>query len=53
MGLSLTGEITERAREVLTPIRDMFAAAFFLAIGLSIDPADLVPVLPVALSLRP
>ncbi|WP_433296099.1 cation:proton antiporter [Pseudonocardia sp. CA-142604] len=51
VGLSLTGEITERARAVLTPIRDMFAAAFFLAIGLSIDPADLVPVLPVALVL--
>ena len=40
VGLSLTGEITTRTRELLTPLRDLFAAAFFLAIGLSIDPAD-------------
>lgn len=51
VGLSLTGEITDRAREVLAPVRDLFAAAFFLAIGLSIDAADLLPVLPVALIL--
>lgn len=51
VGLSLTGEITDRAREVLTPLRDLFAAAFFLAIGLSIDPADLPSVLPAALVL--
>lgn len=51
VGLSLTGEITDRAREVLAPVRDLFAAAFFLAIGLSIDATDLLPVLPAALVL--
>jgi K+:H+ antiporter subunit KhtU len=51
VGLSLTGEITDRAREVLAPVRDVFAAAFFLAIGLTIDAADLLPVLPAALTL--
>lgn len=51
VGLSLTGEITDRVREVLTPLRDVFAAAFFLAIGLTIDPADLLSVLPSALAL--
>jgi CPA2 family monovalent cation:H+ antiporter-2 len=51
VGLSLTGEITDRAREVLSPLRDLFAAAFFLAIGLSINPADLPPVLPAAMAL--
>ncbi len=51
VGLSLTGEITTRTRELLTPLRDLFAAAFFLAIGLTIDPADLLPVLPAALAL--
>jgi CPA2 family monovalent cation:H+ antiporter-2 len=51
VGLSLTGEITDRAREVLSPLRDVFAAAFFLGIGLSIDAADLLPVLPTALTL--
>ncbi len=51
VGLSLTGEITDRAREVLSPLRDVFAAAFFLGIGLSIEAADLLPVLPAALTL--
>jgi CPA2 family monovalent cation:H+ antiporter-2 len=51
VGLSLTGEITDRVREVFTPLRDLFAAAFFLAIGLSINPAELPPVLPAALAL--
>jgi hypothetical protein len=35
VGLSLTGEITDRDRHVHTPLRDLFAGAFFLAIGLS------------------
>jgi CPA2 family monovalent cation:H+ antiporter-2 len=48
VGLTLTGETAKRARAVLTPLRDLFAAVFFLAIGLSVDPKDLVPMLPVA-----
>jgi CPA2 family monovalent cation:H+ antiporter-2 len=36
---------------VLSPLRDLFAAIFFLAIGVSVDPADLVPMLPAALAL--
>jgi CPA2 family monovalent cation:H+ antiporter-2 len=51
VGLSLTGEITDRAREVLSPLRDVFAVAFFLGIGLSIQVADLPAVLPAALLL--
>lgn len=51
VGLTLTGETAERAREVLTPLRDLFAAIFFLAIGLSVHPKDLLPMLPVALVL--
>ncbi|ASN22844.1 cation:proton antiporter [Streptomyces pluripotens] len=51
VGLSLTGETADRAREVLSPLRDLFAAVFFLAIGLSVSPAALLPVLPVALVL--
>lgn len=51
VGLTLTGETAERARAVLTPLRDLFAAVFFLAIGLSVAPADLVPMLPVAVLL--
>ena len=51
VGLTLTGESAHRARMVLSPLRDLFAAIFFLAIGLSVDPADLVPMLPAALAL--
>jgi len=51
VGLTLTGAVAVRAREVLSPLRDLFAAVFFLAIGLAVDPADLLPVLPVAVLL--
>ncbi|OIN80464.1 cation:proton antiporter [Mycobacterium malmoense] len=51
VGLTLTGETADRARRVLGPLRDLFAAIFFLAIGLSVDPHELVPMLPVALVL--
>ena len=51
VGLTLTGSVAARARAVLTPLRDLFAAAFFLAIGLGVEPATLPPVLPAALAL--
>ncbi|MCV7354911.1 cation:proton antiporter [Mycolicibacterium fluoranthenivorans] len=51
VGLTLTGEAADRARTVLSPLRDLFAAIFFLAIGLSVNPGDLVPMLPAALAL--
>ncbi|MFD9307805.1 cation:proton antiporter [Streptomyces sp. NPDC060048] len=51
VGLTLTGETATRTRAVLSPLRDLFAAVFFPAIGLSVDPADLLPVLPAALAL--
>lgn len=51
VGLTLTGNTADRARAVLTPLRDLFAAVFFLAIGLSVAPADLVPMLPAAVLL--
>ncbi|MEZ0359483.1 cation:proton antiporter [Mycobacterium sp. SA01] len=51
VGLTLTGETAERARTVLSPLRDLFAAVFFVAIGLSVAPADLVPMLPAAVLL--
>jgi CPA2 family monovalent cation:H+ antiporter-2 len=51
VGLTLTGVVASRARAVLTPLRDLFAAAFFLAIGLSVDPRALVPLLPGAFAL--
>ena len=36
---------------MLGPLRDLFAAVFFVAIGLVVDPHELVPMLPAALAL--
>jgi CPA2 family monovalent cation:H+ antiporter-2 len=51
VGLTLTGEITNQARAVLSPLRDLFAAVFFVAIGLSVDPRTMAPLLGPALAL--
>lgn len=51
VGMTLTGNTADRARRVLTPLRDLFAAVFFVAIGLAVDPMDLVPMLPIAAAL--
>ena len=51
VGLTLTGETAERARKVLGPLRDLFAAIFFVAVGLPVNPAQLLPALPTALIL--
>ena len=45
VGLALTGKAAERSRELLSPLRDIFAAVFFVFFGLSIDPSTLPPVL--------
>ncbi|MEE8600691.1 cation:proton antiporter [Euzebya tangerina] len=41
VGIALSGEVAERAREQLTPLRDIFAATFFLFFALGVDPADI------------
>jgi K+:H+ antiporter subunit KhtU len=51
VGLTLTGETAERARRVLGPLRDLFAAIFFVAVGLPVNPAELLPMLPIAVVL--
>jgi CPA2 family monovalent cation:H+ antiporter-2 len=51
VGLTLTGPTAERVRSVLTPLRDLFAAVFFVAIGWTVNPGDLLPMLPAALGL--
>lgn len=45
VGLALTGQAARRSRELLSPLRDVFAAVFFVSFGLSIDPTTLPPVL--------
>ena len=44
VGIALSGEVAERARELLAPLRDLFAAVFFVFFGLQIDPSSIPPV---------
>ena len=45
VGIALSDPIAERTHKLLGPLRDLFAAIFFLFFGLQIDPASLPPVL--------
>ena len=51
VGIALSGPVAHRARELLTPLRDLFAAMFFAFFGLQIDPAELPGVLAAAAAL--
>ncbi|MGY1683849.1 cation:proton antiporter [Geodermatophilus sp. SYSU D01176] len=51
VGLALPASVADRARAVLGPLRDLFAAIFFVAFGLSTDPGAVLPVLPAVLLL--
>jgi monovalent cation:H+ antiporter-2, CPA2 family len=51
VGLTLSGSVAHRGRELLMPIRDVFGGLFFVFFGLQIDPATLPPVLLPALAL--
>jgi monovalent cation:H+ antiporter-2, CPA2 family len=51
VGLALTGKAARRSRALLSPLRDVFAAVFFVSFGLAVDPATLPKVLPAALLL--
>lgn len=51
VGIALSGETATNARALLTPLRDLFAAVFFVFFGLSTRPAEIPPVLLPALLL--
>ncbi|UNS95919.1 cation:proton antiporter [Streptomyces tubbatahanensis] len=51
VGIALSGETAENARSLLTPLRDLFAAVFFVFFGLNTDPSQIPPVLVPALIL--
>jgi CPA2 family monovalent cation:H+ antiporter-2 len=51
VGIAVSGTVAETAVEVLSPLRDVFAAVFFVFFGLSTSPGQLLPVLPLALAL--
>ena len=45
VGIGVSGEAANRAAELLAPLRDLFAAVFFIFFGLRVDPATLPPLL--------
>ncbi|PJJ65059.1 cation:proton antiporter [Compostimonas suwonensis] len=45
VGIALSGRVAYNAEQLLSPVRDLFAAVFFVFFGLSTDPAGIVPVL--------
>ena len=51
VGIALTGPVAEAARKLLAPLRDLFAAVFFVFFGLQTDPHSLPPALLVASAL--
>ena len=51
VGIALSGPLAHTARELLSPLRDLFAAVFFVFFGLSTNPAELPPVVGLALLL--
>ena len=48
VGIGMSGPGIQGARQLLTPLRDFFAAMFFAFFGLSIDPSQLTGVLGIA-----
>ena len=51
VGIAVSGPIVKRTENLIRPLRDLFAATFFLFFGLQIDPATLPPVLFLAVAL--
>ena len=51
LGIALSGPVADRARVLVWPMRDLFAAMFFLFFAIRIDLGDVPPVLLPALAL--
>ncbi|XVU25579.1 cation:proton antiporter [Actinoplanes sp. CA-054009] len=51
VGIAISGPVAHHATQMLSPLRDLFAAVFFVFFGLSTDPAEIPPVLLPALGL--
>jgi monovalent cation:H+ antiporter-2, CPA2 family len=51
VGIAVSGEAAERANRLLTPLRDLFAAVFFIVFGITTDPGAIPPVLVPAVTL--
>ncbi len=44
LGIAISGQVAERAREMLVPLRDAFAALFFVYFGITVNPSSLIDV---------
>ena len=44
VGIALSGKVAYNSQQLLSPLRDLFAAVFFVFFGLSTAPADMLPV---------
>lgn len=51
VGIALSGQVADSARAVLTPLRDLFAAVFFVFFGMQTDARLIPPVIGFALVL--
>ncbi|MPY79266.1 MAG: cation:proton antiporter [Actinophytocola sp.] len=51
LGIAIAGPAARSATRVLEPLRDLFAAIFFVVFGLNTDPTDIPPVLGYAVAL--
>lgn len=45
LGIAISGSTAENATKLLEPLRDLFAAVFFVVFGLNTDPSTIPPVL--------
>ena len=51
VGIAIAGPLAHSAAQLLKPLRDLFAAVFFVFFGLSTDPGALIAVAPLAILL--
>lgn len=51
VGIALSGQLAHDAQALLAPLRDLFAAVFFVFFGLQTDPAKILPVAGLAAAL--
>lgn len=51
VGIALSGRVAANASAVLTPLRDLFAAMFFVFFGLTTDSAAIISMIPAAAAL--
>ncbi|KJK51644.1 potassium transporter [Lentzea aerocolonigenes] len=51
LGIAISGSTAENATRLLEPLRDLFAAMFFVVFGLNTHPKSIPPVLGIALAL--